>query len=84
VKFSNGSGATPESQAFGTATDLTGYTISAITLELSSFRIGDNTLCGGQPGGMCYQSDLIWRVYGFPNVTPALPTSWGHVKSQYR
>ena len=84
MKFAGGGGGEPESQAFGTATDLTGNTITRITLTLESFNLEDpESFCGG-PGVLCYKADMIWRVYGNPPGTPAVSTSLGRVKSFYR
>lgn len=84
MKFAGGSGGTPEHQAFGTATDLTGNTITRITLTLDDFKLIDpDSYCGG-PGVLCYKADMVWRVYGNPVGTPVAPTSWGRVKSFYR
>jgi hypothetical protein len=84
MKFAGGGGGLPETQAFGTATDLTGNTITRITLTLEDFKLVDpESFCGG-PGQLCYKADMIWSVYGNPTGTLAAPTSWGRVKSLYR
>jgi hypothetical protein len=84
TKFAAGSGGAPESQTFGTATDLVGNTITRITLTLDDWKLVDpDSFCGG-PGQLCYKADMVWRIYGNPVGTPAATTSWGQVKSFYR
>lgn len=79
-----GIGGVAEQEAFGTATDLTGNTITRITLTLEDFKLIDPDSFCGPPGVLCYKSDMVWRVYGTPNGTPAALTTWGRVKSSYR
>jgi hypothetical protein len=84
VLAGSGRGGPTEAVAFGVPTDLHGFTITSIRLAVNTFQIGDNASCGGVPGGLCYQANLTWTIYGVPISTPVRSTSWGQVRATYR
>ena len=83
VKFydANGVARVASGQGGGPDPNCSGYRITSIQLQLTNFKLIDpNLFCGG-PGILCARADMTWSVYGIPLATPALPASWGAVKS---
>jgi hypothetical protein len=83
--FASGGGGATEAQFFQVPLDFAGHTITRLRLRLEEFAIGDQqSQCGGQPGGICYNSTFLWEIYGDPAATPAQAESWGTLKEHYR